>query len=429
MSVLERRLNKFITKQPEVVLEWKDPLSEAVGYIVIHTIKNGAAKAKVIIRKGITQSELIEIAKYIEVRNTISGPPVGGAAIGLDFDRNDTRYQSIFDRFFKVLAPIVKSYCGLDAGENISSDEIEAQSNKMGLLHPWEGIVAGYLSYSPDNKFRSTIRVMQGFQPYSEEEKLAAISRLQQRHSIPLKDERFFPTPLQQLTVDEILIGWGIAESIRHYYMIYGGFIHNKFVLIQGWNSVSATTAFFLCKYGALIAGIIDEKGGIISEKGLGIEDIINLFVHNEKKELNALPRLDLTQGHQQFWDIPAEIFVAHSPTLTISQEQAELLVKSGIEVMALASEHPFADTKPYMGEIATYLDSKTSLIHPIIAASGKDRLSAYLLKKEGQLVDIETIKDCSEIIRQSIMRLHQFNPKRTGIFAKALELSLTDLV
>ena len=38
-------------------------------------------------------------------------------------------------------------------------------------------------------------------------------------------------------------------------------------------------------------------------------------------------------------------------------------------------------------------------------------------------------IKDSSEVIGNQMMRLHQFNPKNTGLSRKALEMSLTDLV
>ncbi len=428
MSVLERRLSKFTAKKPEIVFEWKDRLSKAEGWLVINSVKNGAALAQTIIRKGITKEELEQYAKKSEIKLTISGPPVGGAAIGLNFDREDTRYQSIIERFFKTLTPILKSYCGVEAVENITANEIEMLCNQMGLLHPWEGIVEGYLSYTPDNKFKSTIRALQGFEPYNTEEKLASISRLQQRHDIELTDERFIPNPLEKFTVDEIIDGWGIAESVRHYYMIYGGFINNKFVLIQGWNPVAFAAAYFLCKYGALVVGILDESGSVINEKGMNHEDISRMYTRHNKNRLESTAKISFDKASQRFFDIPAEIFIAASPTLAISKSQAAQIIKSGIEVISCGTDRPF-DENSYMEEIASELDSKCSVIHPIISKSGSARVPAFLLKKEAQTNDMAIIKDVSEIVRQSIMRLHQFNPRRTGIFSKALELSLTDLV
>jgi len=51
------------------------------------------------------------------------------------------------------------------------------------------------------------------------------------------------------------------------------------------------------------------------------------------------------------------------------------------------------------------------------------------LMKKDAEVTDVAIFKDVSAIIKSSVMRLHQFNPKSTGMSAKALEMSLTDLV
>ena len=50
-------------------------------------------------------------------------------------------------------------------------------------------------------------------------------------------------------------------------------------------------------------------------------------------------------------------------------------------------------------------------------------------MKQGSEVNDLAILKDVSDIIRQALIRTHQFNPKSTGISAKALELSLTDLV
>jgi hypothetical protein len=50
-------------------------------------------------------------------------------------------------------------------------------------------------------------------------------------------------------------------------------------------------------------------------------------------------------------------------------------------------------------------------------------------MKQEAEVTDVAIFKDVSQIIHGSMMRLRQFNPKTTGLSAKALEMSLTDLV
>ena len=69
------------------------------------------------------------------------------------------------------------------------------------------------------------------------------------------------------------------------------------------------------------------------------------------------------------------------------------------------------------------------AVIPDFIANCGMARVFAYLMKKDAEVTDVAIFKDASNIIRSSVMRLHQFNPKQTGLSAKGLELSLTDLV
>jgi hypothetical protein len=49
--------------------------------------------------------------------------------------------------------------------------------------------------------------------------------------------------------------------------------------------------------------------------------------------------------------------------------------------------------------------------------------------ERKGEVDDVAILKDSSEIIGNQMRRLHQFNPRTTGLSRKALEMSLTDLV
>jgi len=63
------------------------------------------------------------------------------------------------------------------------------------------------------------------------------------------------------------------------------------------------------------------------------------------------------------------------------------------------------------------------------MANCGMARVFGYLMKQDAEVTDVAIFKDVSQIIHGSMMRLRQFNPKTTGLSAKALEMSLTDLV
>ncbi|NBP68821.1 MAG: amino acid dehydrogenase, partial [Cytophagia bacterium] len=46
-------LQKFENKRPEIVFEWKDPETEAVGWVVINSLRGGAAGGGTRMRLGL----------------------------------------------------------------------------------------------------------------------------------------------------------------------------------------------------------------------------------------------------------------------------------------------------------------------------------------------------------------------------------------
>jgi glutamate dehydrogenase/leucine dehydrogenase len=76
-------LKKFESKDPEIVFEWNDPETEAQGWIVINSLRGGAAGGGTRMRIGLDKKEVIALAKTMEVKFTVSGPPIGGAKSGI----------------------------------------------------------------------------------------------------------------------------------------------------------------------------------------------------------------------------------------------------------------------------------------------------------------------------------------------------------
>src|SRR5574343_2017617 len=103
---------KFEEKRPEIVFEWKDSETEAEGWIVINSLRNGAAGGGTRMRKGLNRHEVESLAKTMEVKFTVAGPPIGGAKSGINFDPTDPRKKEVLQRWFKAVLPILKQYYG-----------------------------------------------------------------------------------------------------------------------------------------------------------------------------------------------------------------------------------------------------------------------------------------------------------------------------
>ena len=72
-------LRKFEDKSPEIVFEWNDSETEAKGWVVINSLRGGAAGGGTRMREGLDRREVESLAKTMEVKFSVSGPPIGGA--------------------------------------------------------------------------------------------------------------------------------------------------------------------------------------------------------------------------------------------------------------------------------------------------------------------------------------------------------------
>lgn len=403
---------KFEEKRPEIVFEWKDSETDAEGWVVINSLRNGAAGGGTRMRKGLNRHEVESLAKTMEIKFTVAGPQIGGAKSGINFDPNDPRKKEVLKRWYKAVMPILKNYYGTGGDLNIDEiHEVIPVTASLGLLHPQEGIVNGHLS------------------AYTPEEKLASISRLQHGVSLKIEDNRFTPDASKNYNISDMITGWGVAEAVRHYYDIWGGTMNNKLAIIQGWGNVASSAAWYLSKNGALIGGIIDRNGGLINKNGFTFDEINHLFLNKKNNCLNTENLLPFEEVNKQIWDIGAEIFIPGAASRLVTSEQINKLIEGGIEVISCGANVPFADSEIFMGEISKLADANFSVIPDFIANCGMARVFAYLMKKGSEVNDTLILKDVSKTIYNALLKVHQFNPKQTGLYAKALEISLTELV
>lgn len=408
---LTKLLSKFENKTPQIVFEWHDSETEAEGWVVINSLRNGAAGGGTRMRKGLDKREVESLAKTMEIKFSVCGPPIGGAKSGINFDPKDPRKEGVLKRWYKDVYALLKNYYGTGGDMNVDEiHEVIPITRELGLLHPQEGIVNGHLGYSS-------------------EEKLKSITRLQDGVSLQITNAQLVPDLSKGYTIADMITGWGVAEGVKHYYDIWGGLLARKNAIIQGWGNVAAAAAYYLAKYGVNIVGIIDKDGGLINEKGFTLEEVEQLFMNRDGNALKSENMLSFEEVNEKIWDIQSEIFIPGAASRLVTKDQVERMAKQGMEVVSCGANVPFADPEIFMGETARLADSLMAIVPDFIANCGMARVFGYLMDKEGKVDDTAIFKDVSHIIKQAMMRLHQFNPKSTGLNAKALEMSLTDLV
>ncbi len=406
-------LKKYEDKQPEIVFNWKDPETEAEGWTVINSLRGGAAGGGTRMRKGLDLNEVLSLAKTMEVKFTVSGPSIGGAKSGINFDPNDPRKRGVLERWYKAVTPLLKHYYGTGGDLNVDADkDVIPITEDCGVWHPQEGIFNGH--------FKPTVA-----------DKINRIGQLRLGVIKIIENKKFSPDLSRKYTVADMLTGYGVAEAVKHYYAIYGGTIEGKKAVVQGFGNVGAAAAFYLTQLGAKVVGIIDREGGLINEKGFSIDEMTHLFLAKEGNKLVANNMIPFDEINESIWSLSAEIFVPAAASRLVSRDQITQMISSGLEVISPGANVPFADKEIFFGPIMEYTDSQVSLLPDFISNCGIARVFAYLMEARVKLPmqDEAIFKDTSETIRKALMSTFEKNSNKKEICKTAFEIALKQLI
>ena len=409
---MKELLKKFENKTPEVVFQWKDSETEAKGWVVINSLRGGAAGGGTRMRVGLDQHEVTSLAKTMEVKFTVSGPPIGGAKSGINFDPNDPRKAGVLKRWYEAVTPLLKHYYG--TGGDLNVDEIHEVipiTEDCGVWHPQEGVFNGH------------------YQP-REAQKINRIGQLRQGVLKAIEDEKYSPDVHKKYLVADMITGYGVAESVKHYFNIYGGELRGKRAIVQGWGNVGSAGAYYLAQEGAKIVGIIDRVGGLINENGFTFEEIKQLFINKNGNALNAPNMLSFDEVNAKIWGLKSEVFIPCAASRLITKEQVDNLIKSGTKVIAAGANVPFADPEIFFGPIADYTDEKISVIPDFISNCGMARVFAYLMGNDLNKMEDEAIfKDTSDTIKNALQKTFETKNQKTSISKTAFDIALNQLV
>jgi glutamate dehydrogenase/leucine dehydrogenase len=408
---MEELLKKYENKQPEIVFEWKDTETEAEGWVVINSLRGGAAGGGTRMRIGLDKHEVTSLAKTMEVKFTVSGPAIGGAKSGINFDPKDPRKRGVLERWYKAVAPLLKSYYG--TGGDLNVDEIHEVipiTENSGVWHPQEGVFNGH------------------FKP-TEAEKINRIGQLRYGVLKVIEDLSFSPDPSRKYVVADMITGYGVAESVKHYYNTYGGSLKGKRVIVQGWGNVGSAGAYYLAQSGAKIVGIIDKDGGLINKDGFSFDEIKQLFLTKEGNTLVSKEMIPFEEINNTIWDLNAEVFIPCAASRLITRDQVNRMVNSGMEVIAAGANVPFADPEIFFGPIADYTDKRISVIPDFISNCGMARVFAYLMTDTVSMTDEDIFLDTSKIIKEAIENVYAKDSSKTGISKTAFTIALQKLI
>ena len=408
---MKELLKIYENKSPEIVFNWKDSETEAEGWTVINSLRGGAAGGGTRMRKGLDMNEVLSLAKTMEVKFTVSGPAIGGAKSGINFDPADPRKKGVLERWYNAVAPLLKSYYG--TGGDLNVDEIHEVipiTENAGVWHPQEGVFNGH------------------FKP-TEADKINRIGQLRLGVIKVLESDKYSPNVARKYTVADMITGYGVAQAVKHYYAIYGGTVSGKRAIVQGFGNVGAAAAFYLSQMGAKVVGIIDRSGGVIKEEGFSFDEIKELYNTKDGNTLVSDEMIPFEEMNRRIWNLPTEIFAPCAASRLITQKQISQMIETGLEVISCGANVPFADKEIFFGPIMEYTDERVSLIPDFISNCGMARVFAYFMERRVAMNDDKIFEDTSDTIKKAMRDVFKKNGSKQQISKTAFEIALKQLI
>ena len=410
MSEIKELITQYESTSPEIIFEWNDSKTNARGWIVINSLRGGASGGGTRMRKGLTLHEVTSLAKTMEVKFTVSGPQIGGAKSGIDFDPKDERKFGVLKRWFKAVSPLLKSYYGTGGDMNVNeAKDVVPITESYGIWHPQEGIVEGH--FNPNKS-----------------QKISKIGQLRLGVPMVIANPEFSPDIKKKYSVSDMITGYGVAQSVIHYYNIWkNGVRKNKSVLIQGWGNVGASAGFFLSKAGFRIKGIMDKEGFVLSNDGFTQEEIVRLFLSKENHTLSSKEKL--FDDFSVFWNHGSDIFLPCAGSRLVSKSNLDNLIKNGCELIASGANVPFDNEEILYGKVMEYADNSISVIPDFIANCGMARTFGYCMQKENEISSKAIFEDVSKTICTSLKNIYKISSDTTKISQKAISIAIKKIL
>ena len=409
--MIKELLQKYENKSPEIVFHWNDPETEAEGWTVINSLRGGAAGGGTRMRKGLDKNEVLSLAKTMEVKFTVSGPAIGGAKSGINFDPQDPRKKGVLERWYAAVSPLLKSYYG--TGGDLNVDEIHEVipiTEESGVWHPQEGVFEGH------------------FKP-TQADKINRIGQL--RHGVikVIENPKYSPNVSKKYTIADMITGFGVAIAAKHFYSINKDTIKGKRVVVQGFGNVGAAAAFYFAQVGAKVVGIIDRAGGVINAEGFSFKEITDLYLSKIGNTLVADDLIPFEEINEKIWSLQTEIFAPCAASRLVTKDQIDEMISTGLQVITCGANVPFADKEIFFGPIMEYTDQKVALIPDFISNCGMARVFAYFMERRVQMTDEAIFNDTSKVIKKALKEVHDNNPTKIGISETAFEIALRQLI
>ncbi|WP_194826631.1 Glu/Leu/Phe/Val dehydrogenase dimerization domain-containing protein [Nocardia sp. XZ_19_231] len=230
--------------QPYMRLQWTDSLTDAVGYLVVHTLRGGLATGGTRMRAGCTLGEVEDLARGMANKTATFDLPIGGAKGGIDFDPKDPRAVEVLQRFCEAMRPWLDAHWVTAEDLGVPQHLIDEVFEKLDL----------------DQSFHAAIR--------RAADPVATLARV--RNGLNAAVDGGF-------LLGDVIGGYGVAHACLATAVQWGQAPAQTTVAIQGIGTMGGAAAYYLHEAGMKITAVADAAGTLSCADGLDIPVLLDL--------------------------------------------------------------------------------------------------------------------------------------------------------
>lgn len=403
-STVWKRYRAFLRQPPELNVSWCDPETGARAYLIINSLRGGAAGGGTRMRLGCDPREVTYLAKAMELKFALCGPPIGGAKTGIDFDPHDPRKTKVLEKWYRTIAPLLHDCYGTGGDLNIDEVlDVVPAFERVGLTHPQEGVVRGHLR--PDAA---------GLQ--------SVMHRLDEGVAADVAADPFGIDGVR-LSVADMITGYGVAMALKRFYEQQGRSLEGVRVLLEGFGNVGAACGLYLTRYGARLVAIRDAEKTLVDPLGVDADDAADLYRRRNNK---LLPREDARiREASAFWSVEADAFVCAAISESVTPQLLEVMSERGVSVIACGANQPFRESKIGSTRVAQTADRRFSVLADIAANAGMARAFSYLMEPDAQAVAAPVFHAVERTITENVDQVITRANSDKGLLAATFGLAL----
>ncbi len=278
-------------EQPELVLEYVDPLEGFRGWLAIDCLAHRLCAGGLRVQKGLTRECVVNLARNMTLKMRIAGIRADGAKSGIDYDPCAPGKQEALYRFFRAMEPFIRQRYSMGPDLNTTMPELDGVAARLGI--PSIKIAIAHAQGLDQDQFRQRIGVLR--------------------------------RPAGFATLGRMRAGAGLAAACLGALEFLGIPAHRATVVIQGFGGLGAAAAHFLHRSGVRIRGIADCEKSLCADGGRSL-DIDELTAEGDH---GLLPH-NSSSGHYdrsaRIYEIPCDVFIPAAVEQSVTAREAETL-------------------------------------------------------------------------------------------------------